>query len=179
MSTGQVVGKDVPAAVGLRVAMAEGQMENKGVGSITAVHANGGYCSVRWDSGLDDRCLFTGQQGDFYLALADASATTAVVLQTEAVDSSAQLHKQLLAQEVAPNPSHSPASWMACPCYAGSRCLPSLAQVNAAAAQAGYSFRSNPPSPQVVKLRREVAQLRAEQGGADGSPLSLCPPSRR
>mmetsp|Transcript_22859 Transcript_22859/g.54649 ORF Transcript_22859/g.54649 Transcript_22859/m.54649 type:complete len:302 (-) Transcript_22859:73-978(-) len=120
MSTGQVVGKDVPAAVGLRVAMAEGQMENKGVGSITAVHANGGYCSVRWDSGLDDRCLFTGQQGDFYLALADASATTAVVLQTEAVDSSAQLHKQLLAQEV-------------------------------------------------VKLRREVAQLRAEQGGADGT----------
>ena len=106
----QVVGKDVPAAVGMRVVMAEGQMEDKGVGSITAVHANGGYCSVRWDSGLDDRCLFTGQQGDFYLALADDTATTAVVIGAqgkEAVDSSAQLHKQLLAQEVAPNQFHS------------------------------------------------------------------------
>jgi hypothetical protein len=103
----------------MRVMMAEGQMEDKGVGSVTAVHARGGYCSVRWDSGLDDRCLFTGQQGDYYLQIADASATTTVTVAPKAADSSAHLHKQLLAQEV-------------------------------------------------VKLRREVAQLRAEQGGFDG-----------
>eukprot|EP00285_Hemiselmis_virescens_P010764 CAMPEP_0173393802 /NCGR_PEP_ID=MMETSP1356-20130122/22322_1 /TAXON_ID=77927 ORGANISM="Hemiselmis virescens, Strain PCC157" /NCGR_SAMPLE_ID=MMETSP1356 /ASSEMBLY_ACC=CAM_ASM_000847 /LENGTH=72 /DNA_ID=CAMNT_0014351877 /DNA_START=90 /DNA_END=305 /DNA_ORIENTATION=- len=61
-----VVGKHAPASVGLRVLMMEG-FKDLGPGTITAVHANGGYCSVAWDNGQVDKVLFTGQQDDFYL----------------------------------------------------------------------------------------------------------------
>lgn len=29
---------------------------------VQEVHMQGGYCSVDWDNGTHDRCLFTGQQ---------------------------------------------------------------------------------------------------------------------
>lgn len=32
------------------------------VGVFQEVHMQGGYCSVDWDNGTHDRCLFTGQQ---------------------------------------------------------------------------------------------------------------------
>mmetsp|Transcript_10032 Transcript_10032/g.23330 ORF Transcript_10032/g.23330 Transcript_10032/m.23330 type:complete len:352 (-) Transcript_10032:233-1288(-) len=122
----QLVGKDVMAQVGQRVMMTS-QFKNKGMGTITQVHADGGYCSVRWDDGNEDGALFTGQKGDFTLVLVvnggdgpampmtgDSSAALA-----DSMASSAHLHKQLLAQEV-------------------------------------------------VKLRKEVAQLKASQGGDQG-----------
>ena len=94
----------------------------------------GGYCTVNWDKGIHDRCLFTGQQGDYYLAAAPQEPLTSTTTREMAESSSAladrpgslaadasaftstsHLHKQLLAQEV-------------------------------------------------IKLRREVAQLRATKG---------------
>ena len=34
----------------------------KGQGTVIAVHANGGYCSVRWDNGQEEKVVFTGQR---------------------------------------------------------------------------------------------------------------------
>mmetsp|Transcript_27187 Transcript_27187/g.55440 ORF Transcript_27187/g.55440 Transcript_27187/m.55440 type:complete len:330 (-) Transcript_27187:17-1006(-) len=118
----KLVGKHVVPAQGQRVMMTD-QYKPKGVGTVTQVHAEGGYVSVRWDDGNEDGCLFTGQKGDFQLVMADDQAgagpmsSTSSTALADSMASSAHLHKQLLAQEV-------------------------------------------------VKLRKEVAQLKAAQGDA-------------
>lgn len=50
----RVVGRHVAAKMGLRVRMMEG-FRNQGAGTVTSVHANGGYCAVQWDSGAEDK----------------------------------------------------------------------------------------------------------------------------
>jgi len=134
-----LVGKDVAAQVGQRVMMTSAY-KNKGIGTITHVHAGGDYCSVRWDDGDQDGMLFTGQKGDYTLVLAVTGAgaqgppsgapgapmsSTSSAGMAGDMASSSHLHKQLLAQEV-------------------------------------------------VKLRKEVAQLKAQQGdGASGGSDAL------
>ena len=50
---------------------------------------SGGYCGVRWDSGHQDVCLFTGLQNEYHLAASDATADTAPVSQQRAAPDAA------------------------------------------------------------------------------------------
>jgi hypothetical protein len=54
----RIVGKHVAATVGLRVRMQEGY-KDQGVGTVTSVHANGGYVSVKWDNGSEDKVYYS------------------------------------------------------------------------------------------------------------------------
>ena len=66
----QVIGLDVRPGVGQRVIMANTRDRWRGEGTISSVHASGGYCGVRWDSGHLDVCLFTGMQNEYHLVAA-------------------------------------------------------------------------------------------------------------
>ncbi|EKX40037.1 hypothetical protein GUITHDRAFT_113773 [Guillardia theta CCMP2712] len=94
-----LLGKDVTPTVGQRVKMAS-QFKDKGQGTVIAVHANGGYCSVRWDNGQEEKVVFTGQRGDYFLVLDGDSGPMSTQDTGDDSASSANLHKQLLAQEV-------------------------------------------------------------------------------
>jgi len=70
----QVVGLDIRPMVGQAVIMANERDRWRGEGRITSVHASGGYVGVRWESGQQDACLFTGLQNEYHLVVADAAS---------------------------------------------------------------------------------------------------------
>lgn len=70
----QVVGLDIRPLVGQAVIMANERDRWRGEGRITSVHASGGYVGVRWESGQQDACLFTGLQNEYHLVVADAAS---------------------------------------------------------------------------------------------------------
>eukprot|EP00960_Hanusia_phi_P041407 754978-Hanusia_phi.AAC.8 len=55
-----LLGKDVTPTVGQDTPLTAGMVQ--GCGTVIGVHANGGYCSVRWDNGQEEKVVFTGQR---------------------------------------------------------------------------------------------------------------------
>lgn len=65
-----VVGKDIPAKLGLRVEMSETALAKaRGGGVVTSVSRKGGHVSVKWDNGTSEDCVFTGDEGAYLLIL--------------------------------------------------------------------------------------------------------------
>mmetsp|Transcript_31343 Transcript_31343/g.74487 ORF Transcript_31343/g.74487 Transcript_31343/m.74487 type:complete len:412 (+) Transcript_31343:25-1260(+) len=161
---GQVVGQDIRSSAGLRVVMAQGFKDN-GSGTISATHANGGYCSVRWDNGTEDRCLFTGQQNDFYLVTCPPGYVKRAPVSNPPTPQIAPASPPLIRQQ-SPTSGTSPLSGPS-----GTPVAPSSGSPPASGNSSGLfpmsgSTRSGAPQAQRRSVEREAAvPQRAAMGG--------------
>jgi hypothetical protein len=72
-----LLGLDVEPQVGQRVHMAVGFIQI-GDGTVVFTSPDGGSAAVKWDSGVEDRRLLTGQDGVYALALIDGKDSTTI-----------------------------------------------------------------------------------------------------